>query len=155
VWCALNDESDTLARSITGAIEVAGAHDNDFKASAMMGFAAGKIRVLVTKPTICGFGMNFQNCHNVIFVGLSDSWEQYYQAVRRCWRFGQKRPVNCHIVTSASEGAVLQNVMRKSNDAKAMRAALVAAKAAIGATEVTQSESFKRTYQPTMEMETA
>jgi SNF2 family DNA or RNA helicase len=86
----------------------------------MLAFSRGEIRVLVTKPSIAGFGMNWQNCHNVGFVGLSDSWEQYYQAVRRCWRFGQKNKVNVHLVVAETEGAVLKNIQRKEEQASNM-----------------------------------
>jgi hypothetical protein len=98
----------------------------------MLGFSNGKIRALVTKPSVAGFGMNWQHCHEVIFVGLSDSWEQYYQAIRRCWRFGQKMPVNVHIIISESEGDVLANIRRKDAQASAMFDRLV--KAIAGAT---------------------
>ena len=72
----------------------------------------------MSKPKIAGFGMNWQNCHKVIFVGLSDSFEAYYQAVRRCWRFGQNNPVDVYIVISDAEGAVKANIERKQNDAE-------------------------------------
>ena len=82
-----------------------------------MGFIDGSQRVLVSKPRIAGFGMNFQHCHNMIFVGLSDSWEQYYQAVRRCWRFGQTKQVNVYIITADIEGMVIENIKRKDAQA--------------------------------------
>lgn len=125
VWCDLNDESAALTDAIEGALEVKGADDNDYKARAMLDFADGKVRALVTKPRIAGFGMNFQSCARMVFVGLSDSYEALYQSVRRCWRFGQKRPVHVHIVTASTEGAVLSNVKRKEKDAEAMAAAMV------------------------------
>ena len=117
VWCDLNKESELLASSIKDAVEVAGRHSEDHKESAMMGFSDGEHRVLITKPTIAGFGMNWQNCHNMIFVGLSDSYEQQYQAIRRCWRFGQEKPVNVHVVTADTEGAVVDNIKRKEQQA--------------------------------------
>lgn len=120
VWCDLNAEGDALAKAIDGAVQVAGADDPQHKEDAMIGFAEGRVRVLVTKPSIAGFGMNWQNCHRMIFVGLSDSWEQYYQAIRRCWRFGQTSPVDVHVVTSHLEGAVVANIRRKEADAKTM-----------------------------------
>ena len=82
----------------------------------MLAFSDGKIKALVTKPSIAGFGMNWQNCHNMIFTGLSDSYEQFYQAVRRCWRFGQEYPVNVYIIISAREGCVKENIERKQAD---------------------------------------
>jgi superfamily II DNA or RNA helicase len=117
VWCNLNDESAQLARAIPGAVEVTGSDSADAKERAMLGFAAGNIRALVTKPSIAGFGMNWQHCRNMAFVGLSDSYEAFYQAVRRCWRFGQKKPVNVYVVTAETEGAVVANIKRKEADA--------------------------------------
>jgi hypothetical protein len=118
VWCNLNTESEALRRAIPDAIEVKGSDTNKHKEDAMMGFIDGKYRVLVSKPSICGFGMNFQHCSDMVFVGLSHSFEQYYQAVRRCWRFGQDNPVNVTIITSDIEGAVLSNIKRKERDAE-------------------------------------
>lgn len=120
VWCDLNAESEALTKAIHDAVEVKGSDKNEHKADAMLGFANGDIRCLVSKPSICGFGMNFQNCSNMIFVGLSDSYEQFYQAVRRCWRFGQKNEVNAHIVISEREGLVKANIERKEADAERM-----------------------------------
>ena len=129
LWCNLNAESAALAESIKGAVEIAGATPREQKERDMIGFSHGKIRVLVTKPSIAGFGMNWQHCASVIFVGLSDSWEQYYQAIRRCWRFGQTRPVDVHIVISEGEGDVLANIRRKENQASSMFDRLVASMA--------------------------
>lgn len=120
IWCNLNDESAALAKAIPGAVEVKGADDPEHKESALLGFTDGAFRVLVTKPSIAGHGMNWQHCRNVAFVGLSDSWEQYYQAVRRCWRFGQERDVRVHVYTAETEGAVVANIRRKEADAAKM-----------------------------------
>jgi superfamily II DNA or RNA helicase len=125
IWCDLNDESAMLSSMIDGAVEVKGADDNEHKEKSLIGFANGEIRVLVSKPKIAGFGMNFQSCHNMIFVGLSDSYEAYYQAVRRCWRFGQDYPVNAHIITSELEGNVVSNIQRKEADAVKMAEGMV------------------------------
>lgn len=120
VWCDLNAEGEKLAKAIDGAIEVAGRHSEEHKIDAMKGFVDGRYRVVISKPSIFGFGLNFQNCANMVFVGLSDSYEQQYQAVRRCWRFGQTRPVNAHVVTSEAEGAVVANIRRKEKQASEM-----------------------------------
>lgn len=120
VWCNLNNESHELKKSISGAVEIKGSDSIDHKRNSLLDFATGKIRVLVTKPLIAGFGMNFQNCHNMAFVGLSDSYEQFYQAMRRCWRFGQQHEVDVHIVTAEVEGRVKSNIMRKEKNAKEM-----------------------------------
>ena len=113
VWCALNTEGDLLEKLIPDAVHVAGKHKDEQKQDRMLGFSDGSHRVLISKPSMCGFGMNWQHCRNVIFVGLSDSYEQFYQAIRRCWRFGQKREVNCYVVTADTEGAVVANIKRK------------------------------------------
>lgn len=125
VWCNLNAESDALEKAIPDAVAVSGADTIETKEKRLGDFVAGRCRVLVTKPTICGFGMNFQHCHNVAFVGLSDSWEQYYQAVRRCWRFGQTKAVNVHLITADTEGAVVANIERKERDAERMAEKIV------------------------------
>ena len=125
VWCDLNSESELLTELIGGAVQVRGSDTPDEKAGALRAFAEGKVRYLVTKPSIAGFGMNWQNCHNMIFVGLSDSYEAMYQAMRRCYRFGQKMPVIVHIITSAAEGAVKSNIERKEAQAQSMKEAMV------------------------------
>lgn len=91
----------------------------------MLDFAAGKIRVLVTKPSIAGFGMNWQHCADMAFVGLSDSFEKVFQAVRRCYRFGQTRPVNVTMITSSREGATAENIKRKEADFQKMVSEMV------------------------------
>jgi hypothetical protein len=126
IWCDLNTEGDLLAKAIPGSVQVAGSDGNDAKESRMLGFTTGAHRVLISKPTICGFGMNWQHCPNVAFVGVSDSYEQFFQALRRCWRFGQAKSVNCYIVASTAEGAVLSNIKRKEADAQKMRLGMIA-----------------------------
>ena len=120
IWCNLNAESEALTKAIPGAVEVKGSDSLEHKEDALVGFAQGRIRVLVTKPTIAGFGMNWQHCARMVFVGLSDSFEQLYQATRRCWRFGQTRPVKRYIVTAENEGAVRRNIERKERNASEM-----------------------------------
>ena len=125
VWCELNDESARLSSALIDAVEVSGSHDNETKAERMLGFSSGKYRVMVTKPKIAGFGMNWQKCHNVAFVGLSHSYEQYYQAIRRCWRFGQQMPVDVHIFTSQPEMATVRSIERKKEQADEMTKEMV------------------------------
>jgi hypothetical protein len=120
IWCDLNAEGDALRAAIPDAVEVRGADDLDVKEQRLRDFASGKIRVLVTKPSIAGFGLNWQHCARMSFVGVTDSFESYYQAVRRCWRFGQTRTVCVHIFASEREGAVVANLKRKEADALAM-----------------------------------
>ena len=126
IWCGLNDESKALAAAIDRAVEVKGGDSLEYKEDALDQFKQGIVEVLVTKPKIAGFGMNFQNAHKMAFVGLSDSWESYYQAIRRCWRFGQTEPVNVHIVLSDIEETIYHNVMRKEREAKKMSEQLIA-----------------------------
>jgi superfamily II DNA or RNA helicase len=126
VWCDLNAESDALIEAIPDSVEIRGAHDAEYKERALLDFAAGKIRVLVTKPSIAGFGLNWQHCAHMAFVGVTDSFESYYQAVRRCWRFGQTREVKVHIFASELEGAIVANLRRKERDARLMADALSA-----------------------------
>ena len=126
VWCDLNAEGDALRAAIPGAVEIRGSDDPDEKERRLLDFAHGKIRVLITKPSIAGFGLNWQHCARMAFVGVTDSWESYYQAVRRCWRFGQQREVDVHIIASDLEGAVVANLSRKEADAKVMADALSA-----------------------------
>jgi hypothetical protein len=125
VWCDLNDESKALTAAIDGAVEVSGSDSDDHKQQAAIDFQDGKIRVLVSKPSIFGFGLNFQGCHNVAFVGLSHSYEAFYQAIRRCWRFGQQHPVNAHIIYDVAEGRVIENIRRKEADSIAMAESMV------------------------------
>ena len=114
VWCDMNAESEHLAKSIPDAVEVKGSDSDEWKEDAMLGFADGRYRVIVTKPSIAGFGMNWQHCANVAFCGLSHSYEQFYQAIRRCWRFGQPRRVEVSVVVSDRESAIVRNVVSKS-----------------------------------------
>ena len=125
IWCDLNDESKALTAAIDGAVEVSGSDSDDHKRQAAIDFQDGNIRVLVSKPSIFGFGLNFQRCHNVAFVGLSHSYEAFYQAIRRCWRFGQQQPVNAHIIYDVAEGRVIDNIRRKEADSIAMAESMV------------------------------
>jgi hypothetical protein len=152
VWCDLNDENAKLTEKITDAVEVKGSDSNQHKAESMIGFSDGKIKVLVTKPSIAGFGMNWQNCHNMIFVGLSDSYEQFYQAVRRCWRFGQEVPVDVYIVIAAKEGAVRENIERKQADFLHMKDVMSDYTKEITAKELKKTTRISTPYDAEMEM---
>lgn len=125
VWCHLNDESDKLAAAIDGAVSVSGSDKDEHKTRSMLAFADGQIKCLVTKPKIAGFGMNWQSSHNCVFVGLSDSWESFYQAIRRQWRFGQKKPVHVHVVSADTEGMVVDNIRRKDAQHEQLMAAMM------------------------------
>jgi len=125
-WCGLNDEADKLRRALGDvAVNVQGSDSIDAKESAIEGFLDGSIKVLITKPKIAGFGMNFQNAKNMAFVGLSDSYEQYFQCIRRAWRYGQDRPVNVHVVLTDAERDIYRNILRKEKDANTMSEELI------------------------------
>ena len=124
VWCHLNDEGDLLEELIPDGVQVSGAQDDDEKEERLSAFARGKSRVLITKPSIGAWGLNYQHCNHVTFFP-SHSFEQYYQAVRRCWRFGQKREVFVDVVATEGELGVLKNLQRKAAQADTMFSNLV------------------------------
>ena len=152
VWCDLNKESELLKKSISGSVEVKGSDKSEFKEKTAVDFATSNIKYLVSKPSIFGWGLNFQSCHNMIFVGLSDSYELLYQAIRRCYRFGQKQKVNVHIVISEQEGHVKANIERKEADYRNMMTNMVQHTKKINTEEVhgTHRESIE--YNPKIEM---
>lgn len=125
LWCGMNDEANMLAKLIPGSVNIQGSMPRDEKTSALLGFARGDFRVLITKPKIAGAGMNYQHCARMAFVGLNDSWEQYYQCIRRSYRFGQKRPVNVHVVVSELESQIAANVARKEANAHESQESLI------------------------------
>jgi hypothetical protein len=135
-WCNLNAESEALTKAIPGAVETKGSDPDHVKEKKLIDFSEGRIRVLVTKPLVAGFGMNWQHCADTGFVGLNDSFEQIYQAIRRFWRFGQTRPVNVHFIAAETEGAVVANLKRKEADADRMAAAMVRHMADLSSAEV-------------------
>ena len=153
VWCGLNAESSMLANMIPDAIEVRGSDSAAQKEAALADFSHGKTRVIVTKPSIAGFGMNWQHCARVAFVGLSDSWESYYQAVRRCWRFGQERPVEVYIITASSEGAVVANIKEKEKAAREMIDGMLAEMRDITLATIKGSGRSFVSYSPERDME--
>jgi len=125
IWCDLNSESEMLKEIIPGSVEIRGSNTVEEKTAALSGFSDGTVRRLITKPSIAGFGLNWQKCHNMIFVGVSDSYEMMYQAIRRCFRFGQEHTVNVYLVTSEAEQAVLENVLRKEKQCQMMKQKMV------------------------------
>lgn len=127
LWAGLNSEADMLADLIPGAVNVHGSMSPEDKAAALLGFADGEFRVLITKPSLASFGLNWQHCARMAFVGLSDSYEQYYQAIRRCYRYGQTRVVHAHVVLSDLEGQIAANIRRKEAEAARSTTQLVAA----------------------------
>ena len=124
LWCGLNEEADALTDAIDGSVNVVGSDSYEHKVEAVRAFVAGETRVLISKLKILGFGMNFQHCHHMAFVGMSDSYEGYYQGIRRCWRYGQTQPVHAHIIVSEAEQMVVENVRRKEAAAATLSAQL-------------------------------
>lgn len=144
IWCDTNDESAALAARIPGAVEVRGNDSVEAKEERLLGFAAGDIRVLITKPSIAGQGLNFQRCARMAFVGRSFSYEAWYQAVRRCWRFGQSRPVEVHIIVAEGEDQIGRVIDRKSADHVRMKRAMAdAMRRSMG-----RASKIKTAYEP-------
>ena len=152
VWCDLNAEGDALTAAIDGAVQISGSDDPDTKERRLHDFANGKIRVLVSKPSICGFGLNWQHASRMAFVGVTDSFEAYYQAVRREWRFGQTKPVHVHVFASNLEGAVVANLKRKEREAQAMADAMSAETLAAVRSEVFGFTKETNIYQPSRQV---
>jgi hypothetical protein len=152
VWCHLNDESSALAAAIPDAIEVTGSMTLDQKIVNVMAFTRGEKRVLVSKPSICGAGMNWQHCDTQVFAGMNDSFRDFYQAVRRSWRFGQKKPVTVHIITAETEGAVKANIERKQSQANDMADQMVAYMRKLTLVQIEGARSNTESYNPTVSM---
>lgn len=152
-WCNLNSEADALCSIIPGMVQIAGSEKDEVKEEKVLGFINGEIMRLTTKPSVAGYGMNWQHCCHTGFVGLNDSFEQIYQAVRRFWRFGQTREVYAHFIASELEGAVVANIRRKESDAERMAAGMVLHMADLSSVEVRGMKRDTAEYNPTMEME--
>jgi len=149
VWCELNDEADAIADAIADAVQVSGSDSLDDKIQKLVGFADGRYRALVTKPSIAGFGLNWQHCALVVFAGASHSYEQTYQAIRRCWRFGQGRQVHVHRVYSEANGLIVENFRRKEADAERMAADMLAHVGPAVRAEVSSAANRWNPYNPT------
>ncbi len=151
-WCNLNTESEALVKAIPGAVELRGSDSEEKKERVPLDFIDRKIRVLISKPSILGFGMNFQHCADTGFVGLNDSFEQIYQAIRRFWRFGQTKPVNVHFIASELEGAVVANLKRKEMDAERMADAMIRHMADLSAAIIHGAKRDTMGYEPSIRM---
>lgn len=121
IWCNYNDEANELHKLLSESVNVQGSDEPETKAKNLLAFGKNEIKYLITKPKIASFGLNWQCCHNVIFCSLNDSYEQYYQAIRRCYRFGQKYKVNVYRVLSDGEINILNNIERKHNEFEYMQ----------------------------------
>lgn len=152
-WCNLNSEADALVAEIPGCVQIAGSEKDEAKEDKVLAFINGEITRLTTKPSIAGYGMNWQHCAHTGFVGLNDSFEQVYQAVRRFWRFGQKREVHAHFIASELEGAVVANIRRKEADAERMAAGMVRHMADLSSVAVRGMKRDTAEYNPTIPME--
>jgi hypothetical protein len=153
IWCNLNAEADALVKAIPGAVNVQGSDAPELKSKRLLGFARGEPRIMVSKPSIAGRGMNFQHCSRMIFVGLNDSFEQLFQAVRRCWRFGQSKPVTAYLIASDMEGAVVANLRAKEAKYEAMAEAMVEHMRDLSTAAVRGGRVSTSTYSPTQTME--
>ena len=127
IWCDTNQESTALTEAIDGAVEIAGSHKTAYKEQVLEDFASGKILKLVTKPSICGMGLNWQHCRKMVFAGLTYSFEAYYQSVRRIYRFGQQQQVDIHIILAETDSAINATIARKESDFAAMRSGMAEA----------------------------
>lgn len=146
VWCNMNEESEKLAEAINGAVEVKGSDKLEIKEKRILGFTSGEHRVMVTKPSIAGFGMNWQHCSQMAFVGLNDSFEQLYQAVRRCYRFGQTKPVNVHLISADLEGETLKNIKAKEQKNEEMSRAMIEQMRDFSTKEIHKTRNEKAVY---------
>lgn len=148
LWVDYNDESEMLHKKINGSIEIKGSDTPEVKAKASIDFANGDIRCLVSKPSIFGFGSNWQSCHQMIFCGLSDSYERFYQAVRRCWRFGQKCDVDVYIILSEKEIKILENIKKKQAQMDEMQKQMTALMKDVTLSEINRTTRITTTYNP-------
>ena len=152
IWCNLNAEADAIKAAIAGAVNVQGSDKPEFKAKTLLGFCDGNPRVLLSKPSIAGWGMNWQHCRSMVFVGLNDSFEQLFQAVRRCWRFGQTQAVDCYLIASDLEGAVVANLQAKERKYEEMAAAMVSNMTDLTKANLVGGRRAVTVYNPTKEM---
>lgn len=152
VWCNLNDESTAAHNAIAESEEVRGSQSIDEKEEKLSAFSSGQCRVMISKPDICGFGLNWQHCHNIAFLGISHSYEQYYQAIRRCWRYGQMKPVNVHIIVNDRDSCILENIHRKEREHDQMLNGMIAATADIQKENLQIKKVNRTIYNPTKKL---
>jgi helicase-like protein len=153
LWANLNSEADALAKTIPGAVNVQGSDPVEHKVKNLLGFARGDVRILVSKPQIAARGLNLQRASRMIFVGLTDSFEAVFQAIRRCWRFGQTRPVDVYMVAAEIEGAVVANLQAKEKKYAAMAEAMAAHMKDLSRAAVRGGRVSTSTYEPKARME--
>lgn len=146
IWCYLNDESDALKKLINESKDIKGSYTIEKKENTIDEFSDGILPNLISKPSITGFGLNWQHINNMVFVGLNDSWESFYQAVRRCYRFGQDKEVNVHIITTDLESSVLDNIKRKEYQANILMSEMAKYMAGFTKRELTGIAMSKTNY---------
>ena len=152
IWVDMNEEADELKLLLPDAVEVRGSDKNTFKEEASQKFKSGEIKYLISKPKIFGYGMNFQNCHNVIFCGLTYSYENYYQALRRLYRFGQKEEVNSYIVLGSTEKIILETIRRKEKQQQEMKNSMSISTKDIQLLEIKQEKKKGKKIDSTIEL---
>jgi hypothetical protein len=148
VWCNMNEESALLAKHLPQLVEVCGADTREHKEKAATDFTELNAQGIISKPSIYGFGLNWQHCNHMVFVGLSDSWEKYYQAIRRCYRFGQKKTVHVHIISADTEGGVVANIKRKEKQNRELSEQMVSLMREFMEKEIKGCVIEKASYQP-------
>jgi hypothetical protein len=149
VWCDTDYEADALLAALRGVpsvVEVRGSHSIDRKEDALEAFADGSARIVITKPSVCGWGLNWQHCARTVFVGRSFSYEAWYQAIRRTWRFGQKRPVECSVIVAEGEDQISRVIDRKAADHQNMKLAMAAAMRRVREAKTSRMEPYKPTH---------
>lgn len=152
IWCNYNDESISLSKTINNSYEIKGSDAPEHKEYGLLGFANNEVKYLISKPSICGFGMNWQNCNNMIFCGINDSFEQFYQAIRRCWRFGQRKEVNVFIIISEKEKSILNNIIEKQKNHNLLRNEMIKVMSSILKSELKEISYNSDYYNPIIEM---
>ena len=154
IWCDLNAEQDELEKQLGDmAFSIRGTTPIEKKVEYEERWVAGERPVMITKAQCCGYGMNWQHCHRMIFFGLSDSYERFYQAIRRCWRFGQKSPVNVYIILSEKEMNVLDNITRKQKQMDVMQREMTSLMREVTLAEIKHTTRITTEYIPTKEAE--
>lgn len=143
IWCGLNDEADAIAKELPDAVNVEGSDSPEYKAEQFERFQNNEFRILISKAKIAGFGMNFQNCATMIFLGMSDSYEMYYQCIRRAWRYGQKNPVSAFIVVTDHETEIVTNVRKKEIEAETLSREIIEAAREYEMEELGKAKTFE------------
>ena len=152
IWCDLNDEAALLEKLIPDSINVQGSDKDTVKSDVASKFAEGKIKIVISKGSIFGFGCNFQSSHNMIFASMNDSYEEFYQCIRRQWRYGQKNPVNVHMVYTERQQTIIENLARKHEQMETMAMEMIAATNKLTRAELSGGTSDGHNYAPQLKM---